>query len=1145
MKKHLLVLLLIVFVQIINAQTLTNLFEKEIEFVSDTITFNATGVVPGSLEVYFQNKLISSDRYIVNYAEATLLFKRTALLPERAMLKIKYRVFLFNFYSSYFHKNINLSEENVGKSIKKRYIPDDEQESFLSNSQLTKAGSFSRGINFGNNQDVSVNSNFNLQLSGKISSDVSISANISDNNIPVQSDGTSQYLREFDKVFIELSSENSKLTVGDFEIIKPAGYFMNFHKKVQGAGFYTNIVTKKNHTVETTLNTAVSKGNFNRQKIIAVEGNQGPYKLDGTNNEMYVVVLSGSEKIYIDGELLSRGFENDYIIDYNSAELTFTANRPITKDTRIIAEFEYSELSYAEFIISSETKIKRKNSMFYINLFSDQDAKNQNLRQDLTVEQKYLLSNIGDNLSEAVVYNISKIDTFNSNEILYRKTDTVVNAATFEDIYVFSADSIPANYRIGFSYVGENSGYYTRIQSGANGRVYEWVAPENGILQGSYEPVKVLVSPKKKQMLSAGGNFTIKKAVLNFETAITNNDINTFSAKGDEDNLGYAFKLGIRKNLLKKDTGVVKLNFGADYYFTHKNFNAFEPFKSTEFERDWNLPSLYGTNNESVLNFFLEYKKKDFGKLGLYTDILDRKNNYSGNKNKIFVDVNKKKLSFFADVNRLTATDTAHKSEFVRYDFKLERKGKNLTVGLRNSGEKNVFYSLGNNNLSLTSFRYNQPEIFIKASAKVNAPITLSYSSREDFLPRESGLNLNSKSRDYKFSGVIFKTSSQRLKTNITYRTLHFADSSTNKKSEEKTLTGRLEHSIKIYKGAISSSFFLEHVSGNELVREFSYIEVQNGQGIFTWEDFNGNSIKELNEFVKANFQDEADYIRVSLPTNQYRRVYNQSLNIVFGVNPRRIWFKERGVKKLLSNFSNKFAYKHNRKINNNSSYYSIQLPDSGLLSLTSRLNNNLRLNIKPTKTILNLIYTLNESKLLLINGVDARTNSFYNFAISQKFETFIFSDVLKKGQKTYSSEFFEENNYNINYISNLATATYRVNKKTDLSANFSIKNKNNISGEENANFYSVGSEYKASGQNQGTLMLKFDFVNIKFSGTTNTPVSYEMLDGLMPGKNYIWSAGWYKKITKYLQLELNYSGRKSEENKIIHSGGLSVRAVF
>jgi len=66
---------------------------------------------------------------------------------------------------------------------------------------------------------------------------------------------------------------------------------------------------------------------------------QGPYRLNGINNERAIRIIAGSEKIYLDGVQLKRGENNDYIIDYSNAEITFTPRRIITSVSRISVDF--------------------------------------------------------------------------------------------------------------------------------------------------------------------------------------------------------------------------------------------------------------------------------------------------------------------------------------------------------------------------------------------------------------------------------------------------------------------------------------------------------------------------------------------------------------------------------------------------------------------------------------------------------------------------------------------------------------------------------------------------------------------------------------------------------------------------------------
>ncbi|MBT8269264.1 MAG: hypothetical protein KJN59_08570, partial [Bacteroidia bacterium] len=73
----------------------------------------------------------------------------------------------------------------------------------------------------------------------------------------------------------------------------------------------------------------------------------------------------------------------------------------------------------------------------------------------------------------------------------------------------------------------------------------------------------------------------------------------------------------------------------------------------------------------------------------------------------------------------------------------------------------------------------------------------------------------------------------------------------------------------------------------------------------------------------------------------------------------------------------------------------------------------------------------------------------------------------------------------------------------------------------------------------------EFNYFSNKFAGNSNSPVAYQMLEGLQPGTNFTWSLIAQKKITKFLDLNLNYFGRKSESSRTIHTGSVQLKAYF
>jgi hypothetical protein len=53
------------------------------------------------------------------------------------------------------------------------------------------------------------------------------------------------------------------------------------------------------------------------------------------------------------------------------------------------------------------------------------------------------------------------------------------------------------------------------------------------------------------------------------------------------------------------------------------------------------------------------------------------------------------------------------------------------------------------------------------------------------------------------------------------------------------------------------------------------------------------------------------------------------------------------------------------------------------------------------------------------------------------------------------------------------------------------------------------------------------------------------MLEALRPGLNWTWSFNLQQKLANGLQIGINYEGRKSEMQRLIHVGRMQVSALF
>ncbi|MFT6244865.1 MAG: hypothetical protein ACJAXI_001634, partial [Crocinitomicaceae bacterium] len=388
------------------------------DYHPDTIIkLDTLSIYPGSFSIKCKSgKPLEESAYDLNFARSELKIR---YICDDSLI-VKYRVFPMDLSKVYALRDTS-AIYNRTKGDRDNYLITSarSQGDLFGGTGLNKSGSISRGVSFGNNQDLGVNSTLNLELSGQIAPNLKLLASVSDDNLPIQPDGNTNKLREFDQVFIQVYNDRFKMIAGDFWLYKPDGYFMKYKKRAQGLTVNYQWTDDTTKVWKSQFSGALSRGKFQRQIIQGVEGNQGPYRLVGAENEPFIIVLSGTEKVFIDGKQMERGQEYDYVINYNTSEVTFTSRNQITKDSRIVIEFQYSDQNYARSLVQTSTVYETKKMKFWINGYSEQDAKNQSLQQELSISQKQLLAEIGDTLSLARTSSIDSVGFF-ENQNLYK-----------------------------------------------------------------------------------------------------------------------------------------------------------------------------------------------------------------------------------------------------------------------------------------------------------------------------------------------------------------------------------------------------------------------------------------------------------------------------------------------------------------------------------------------------------------------------------------------------------------------------------------------------------------------------------------------------------------------------------------------------
>lgn len=1149
----------------IKAQELTNLRNKTFSLENDTIALDTLSIIESSFEIYDESGYtINAENYQLNHITSTLIW----LSEEKpSKVEISYRTYPYLFQKDVF----NRSYKSFSKKI--------DEEGFLIDAspfsseqgggplvdfgQLNYTGNFSRGVSFGNAQSLNLNSNFNIQLSGMITDDIEVRAAITDNNIPIQPEGNTAQLQEFDKVYIQLRKDKHFLTVGDFDLISPDSYFMKFRRNLQGVSYKGAQQIKDKGVFKSMGSVSVSRGQFVINNIEAQEGNQGPYRLTGPNGENFIIVLAGSERVFINGELMQRGDNNDYIIDYNLGEVTFTPNRIMTQDLRIRIEFEYGDRNYFRSLVHGNVEYETDKFAVRFNAFSQQDAKNQPINQDIDEARENALGLAGDNVENAFFPGIVETE-FTESRVLYERVDTTYNGIT-DTIYVYSVNPERAIFALSFTLVGESQGNYRLSTSVANGRVYDWVQPlPDGTPQGSYEPLVQLVPPQKSQMFTVGLDYKITENTLfTGEVALSNTDLNTFSDLDSEDNVGYGVNLGIEDNRTLKSDSLKQLKVYADYEYKQKNFQPLERYRAVEFNRDWNF--LDNTpRDEHLGNAGIEFNKLGRGGIGYNFSYFLRDSIYKGFENTFRANYNHNGWQMTTQTLWLESEGLFEKSQFIRPNLKVKKSISALNdwaIGFILNHESNKTTSVENDTLLSPSFLWQEYGFFIEtpdtAKNQYRFEYKLRYQHIGDGFDKFDSPYLRANTFDFK--GRFLGKKNHTLNWNLTYRRLDQDTLYSANDDVANFYLGRVDYNFNAFKGAIRGNTLYEIGAGREQQIQYIYIEAPDGQGSYAWKDLNDNGVQELNEFYISAFPNENRFIRIANTSLEFVPVtstkFNQSLNL----NPRIVWMKEDGIKGFIAKFSSTTALQFHKKLFSSGEVGVFQLlnplnfsdEDTLLVSENTSIRNVLFFNRTETKYGFEYNYLYNNNKTLLTSGFERRGNVSHVFKARWNFvKTFTLNGKYTTGMRRNDSDFFFERRYEylLNEFSGNVTWLFKQVLRLEAVYDYAFRtNPLPINGGQFAviNQISVVGKYSIAGKSN--LNIQFSYATVAYDDAEfrNEQLEFDMLQGYQNGSNFVWVASFDKTIAKNLQVSLVYDGRKTGPEPIVHTGRAQVRAVF
>ncbi len=1137
---------------------------------SDTlITLPDKFLMFGTVTVYSDSMETSPSNYTVDYRYGRIRLAKFFVEdiinsgePERLQLIITYRNYPFDIPDSYSKFEVLTKLDTVkGDTVSIAEIKTDFVEDIFSGTDLQKSGSIFRGFTIGNNRDLTLQSGFRLQLNGKLSSDIDITAALTDENTPIQPEGNTQKLQEIDNVFIELKSSNITTTLGDIEVNFAGSDFFNFNKKLQGAKGFAKYMSS-----DLFLTGAISRGRFNSNSFNGIDGVQGPYRLIGADNEVNIVVIAGSEKVYLDGIIMVRGESNDYSIDYSNGQFKFTNRRLITNASRIVVDFEYSDKKYSRSFLAGKTSTavfqdRLKLSFSYVREHDDPDKPIDFLLSD---SDKTVISHAGDNKFKASKSGVTFLgrDTLGNPLGSYIQRDTVINFQSYKK-YIYAPGDTNALYQVTFSFVGQGKGDYTSLSSTA----YDFA----GIGLGSYLPVIFFPMPISYQSADIGMELKLSRSLsILMEGTASDFDRNLLSDEDDTENKGGAFSSSIFFNPKEFKLGGINFNEVQLYFkqrVINKLYDAIDRLNKVEYYRVWDIQdTTKQTEVTSEAGLIVKPEK--------YFSI-----NTNGGKTKRGDDFNSVRgaldFRFAGDSLRIPSAAyyidyISSKDRSIDYGgiwirqngninyllnpFKNNKLGKYSLIFDFNGEEKQT-RSLNFDTTSAGSFRFYEFKPKFLVTDLLNLDLSYQFNYRYDDIYNAASLKRQSNSftntfglrlKNLNFLSAIGDIVFYDRKYTPLFQSLGFPDS--------RTVLVTSQSNIWFLDRGFNTNLFYKVSSERTARLEVIFIAVPIGQGNYKYiGDLNGNGLQDENEFVLTNF--DGDYIRTTRPTDQLFPTTDLQTSATLNIVPSR--FLNTNGKSIIRNVLNNLTFDTYLSVAEKSKdpvqkniyllKFSTFQNDVNTVTGSTTIQQDIGVFENHEYFGIKLRFVQRKGFNQYFSGNERTLNVERTFRLRLSFtqDLALLTDYVTEIERNLAPN-IEIRNWNINTEGVSSEIVYKPNISIEAGFKVQLKRASDFYPSEptEADINSQTFRFTYAFSGKGTLRSEITR-NETLLNANPLFVPYELTNGLVIGKSYYWQLNFEYRISNFIQATINYFGRAENKSKVIHTGTAEVRAYF